>query len=393
MNLLAGWLGWTLFLVIGVPAAVLTGLTFLLAAFEPNPLEINGEAYTQKMAPYVRAASAIPAGELVARVVLIGDAGDPAEENVDTLSELDAWTRAAPDRTVTLFLGDNVYSVGFEPEDLSRGGAILGAQLNAAHGPAYVIPGNHDWGHTDGMHLERILAQQAFVDAAPDATYLPRDGCPGPEVTALLPEADLPRPILMVAVGTTWLLEPMSRPDCARVHYEVMQALEDTLLNTGDAWVIVAGHHPIVTAGPHGGFERGVIRPAFQALYGAQGTLGKPVYELVMEDLGRALAANRPLVYAAGHEHSLQLYRDGARAEYLIVSGAGAAGHVNTVTTLPNTLFAHAHPGFVSLDFERMPSGTVSVIARVIESGLGEVYATRLAGEEGNSSATAAPGR
>ena len=61
------------------------------------------------------------------RVVLIGDAGDPAEENVDTLSELDAWTRSAPDRTVTLFLGDNVYSVGFEPEDLSRGGAILGA--------------------------------------------------------------------------------------------------------------------------------------------------------------------------------------------------------------------------------------------------------------------------
>ena len=97
------------------------------------------------------------------------------------------------------------------------------------------------------------------------------------------------------------------------------------------------------------------------------------------EDLGRAVAQSRPIVYAAGHAHSLQLYEDDERARYLIVSGAGAAGHVNTVIRLPNTHFAHAHPGFFSLDFERQ-GGEVVLVARVIEAGPGEVSACRLNG-------------
>ena len=210
----------------------------------------------------------LPEGKLLARVVLIGEAGDPARENRAVLVELERWTGAHPDRTVTLFLDDNVYAKGFESADDARAQAILQAQLAAARGHACVIPGNHDWGHTDGMRQERILARQAFVDAADDATYLPRDGCLGPETTALLPDAALPRPLVLVAVGTTWLLEPMRRPSCSNVHYEVMPALEAQLNSHSQAWVIVAGHHPIVTAGPHGGFERDVVRRAFQTRFG-----------------------------------------------------------------------------------------------------------------------------
>lgn len=371
------WLAWLLGIFVVLPAAALAGLTWLLAVIEPDPLEITGTAYTADVPAFERPATAAASGELIARVVLIGDAGDLAEENLGVLAELDRWTRAHPDRTVTLFLGDNVYGKGFESADDARAEGILRAQLDAAHGHAYVIPGNHDWGHTDGMRHERILAQQAFVDASEDATYLPRDGCPGPETATLLPGADLPRPLVLVTLGTTWLLEPMRRPTCPEVHYEVMQALAEQLKSHRPAWVIVAGHHPIVTAGPHGGFERDVFRRALQTFFGAQGTLGKPVYTLVMEDLGRALAQAKPIVYAAGHEHSLQLYKGDERANYLIVSGAGAAGHVNTVTNLPTTLFAHAHPGFFSLDFERH-DGEVVLVARVVEAGLGEVSARRL---------------
>ena len=35
----------------------------------------------------------------------------------------------------------------------------------------------------------------------------------------------------------------------------------------------------------------------------------------------------------------------------LVVSGAGSANNVTTVTAIAGTLFAHAHPGFVVLDF------------------------------------------
>jgi hypothetical protein len=90
-------------------------------------------------------------------------------------------------------------------------------------------------------------------------------------------------------------------------HYQVMRALEAELLGSGQSLAIVTGQHPVVVACAHGGFERGIIRPAFQALFGAQRKLGKSICMLVMEGISRALSMAKPLVYAAGHEHSLQL--------------------------------------------------------------------------------------
>ena len=72
-----------------------------------------------------------------------------------------------------------------------------------------------------------------------------------------------------------------------------------------------------------------------------------------MEGLSRAFSMAKPVVYAAEHEHSLQLSGEARGAYYLIASGPDTIGHVTTVTTFPGMLFAHAHPGFLSLDFER----------------------------------------
>ena len=60
-------------------------------------------------------------------------------------------------------------------------------------------------------------------------------------------------------------------------HYQVMRALEAELSGSGQSLVIVTGHHPVVLASAHGGFARGIIRPAFQALFGAQRKLGKSI--------------------------------------------------------------------------------------------------------------------
>jgi hypothetical protein len=64
-----------------------------------------------------------------------------------------------------------------------------------------------------------------------------------------------------------------------------------------------------------------------------------------------ALAAEPPLVYASGHDHGLQVIEGRDMAGTLVVSGAGSAKNVTTVTAIAGTLFAHAHPGFVVLDF------------------------------------------
>jgi hypothetical protein len=58
------------------------------------------------------------------------------------------------------------------------------------------------------------------------------------------------------------------------------------------------------------------------------------------------------LVYAAGHEHSLQLLRGGdAGARHLVVSGAGSPGRLTPVTTEADTVMAAPGPGFFRLDF------------------------------------------
>lgn len=349
---------------------------------EPHPLAIEGQNYPAQSAPFIATrvqGMQIPEGELIARLVLIGDAGDPAEINRENLAMLKEWSQAEAERTVTLYLGDNVYSYGFEPDKQARSEAILGAQLEAGGVRKIVIPGNHDWGHSHGNLVDRIIAQQEFVDAWPGAEFYPRNGCPGPEVVSLIgQDLGLDRPVTMIVVDTQWFVSPLQRPDCdGLAFYEVMAQVEDLLEQYSGHHVIVTSHHPIRTTGPHGGFQRELARKVYQGLTGFQGTLGKPLYRAVMGDYAKAIGSGRPLMYAVGHEHSLQLHEGGDIAQYLLVSGAGAVEHVNNVTAQEDTLFAHAHAGFTVLDFIDN-DGQGSIVLRMIESGKGEVFSMLL---------------
>lgn len=350
---------------------------------EPHSYQIDGVNYDSESAPFVDPdvkQAIVPKGELLARVVMIGDAGDPAEINAENLAMLRHWTQEHLQKTVALYLGDNVYSYGFEPDKQSRSEAILTAQLDAGGARNIVIPGNHDWGHSHGNFVERVVAQQNFVDAWPGAEFYPRNGCPGPEVITLVEEDKaLGRPVRLIMLDTQWMLIPLERPECDGVSfYQVMNRLEALLEQYQDDMLIVASHHPIRTTGPHGGFQRGMIRRIWQSLMGSQGTLGKPLYEAVMGDYSKAIGSVRPLIYVAGHEHSLQVHRGGDVAEYMLVSGAGAVKHVNVVTAAEDTLFAHAHAGFSVLDFLQTDAGRVLVL-RMVEAGKGEVFAMVLA--------------
>ena len=73
-----------------------------------------------------------------------------------------------------------------------------------------------------------------------------------------------------------------------------------------------------------------------------------------------------PTIYAAGHDHNLQLLESGDVADLYVVSGAGARDRVSTVTNIPETIFAHAAEGFVIVDFGTQ-KGQEAVVLRVIE--------------------------
>src|SRR2546426_12762833 len=68
--------------------------------------------------------------------------------------------------------------------------------------------------------------------------------------------------------------------------------------------------------------------------------------------LDSAFAGARPLIYAAGHDHALQVI-GGTSARYELVSGAGTFGHYYRVTALDSTRVARRASGFMRVEVLR----------------------------------------
>jgi hypothetical protein len=66
-------------------------------------------------------------------------------------------------------------------------------------------------------------------------------------------------------------------------------------------------------------------------------------------------------VYAAGHEHNLQVLK-GKDTPYLLVSGAGAFGHVTPAHDTQSTLFARTASGFMRIDVDKNGEARLAVV-------------------------------
>jgi hypothetical protein len=329
-----------------------------------------------------RAASALGPRTPSYRVILIGDAGATRPEE-STLSDLGLWAEDLVERTTVVFLGDNLYPSGLGEGD-ERGEGILLQQLRATRARKLFVPGNHDWGNAI-PNAGRLANQQRFIEAFREspATLLPKDGCPGPAVETLVePGAGLSRGLHVMSLDLDWwLLDAGDRPSCEGVASErdFLRLVAKELRARADDHVIVAAHHPIRTGGPHGGYGRGFWTNQLVSMANGLGItvqdLDGEVYRRMVRRLVPALAKQPPLVYAAGHDHGLQVIEGRDTAGTLVVSGAGSPRNITTVTAIAGTLFAHAHPGFVVLDFygDTADFGDASasdrVVLRVVEAG------------------------
>jgi hypothetical protein len=326
----------------------LLGLFLLTACAGPQP---NGGARELLSAPLAAPAP----GEILTRLILLGDAGDPrlvpgpggpvADEPVLRLAR--HWAAELPARTTVVFLGDNIYNDGMPAAGPRADSARvrLGAQLEVVAGSGargVFIPGNHDW----YFGREGILRQQALVTArlGPGA-FLPADGSAGPAVVPL------PGVRLLVLDTQRWLDRDRGR--CARPPAELQAALDSLgslLAREEPGHTVLLAHHPLDTYGGHRGMNP--FRRLGSGLVGATQDLGTPAYTCLRRQLQQALRGpGRPLAVASGHEHSLQVLAGGVAAEYILVSGAGSERRVRPVGRGPATLHAAASPGFMVLDF------------------------------------------
>lgn len=343
---------------------------------------------------------------------LIGDAGAPAPDE-PVLSALRAEIRATPGPTATIFLGDNIYPRGMPPEGAPmrpEAERRLKAQLEVATAtetPVYFVLGNHDWGYMTADGLASALRQGDFI-AAHGGTFarlLPDAGCPGPAYV------DVGTRVRLVFLDTHWWLHAFARPEgdesrCeATSDLEIINQLNRLMIEAGDRYVIVAGHHPLETGGIHGGnigWESHVfpLRELADWLYiplpvlgsayamrraqtGPNQDLSGPLYARMRRALNVVFSRRRPLIYAAGHDHNLQVIEgDDETAQWLVVSGSGIYGHVTRVNWIDGTRYAAPASGYVRVDV--LKDGQVRLGVRVVdaEGGATERYSTYLVDEE-----------
>ena len=79
--------------------------------------------------------------------------------------------------------------------------------------------------------------------------------------------------------------------------------------------------------------------------------IGHPDYDNYVSKLSAITGKYERVIHAAGHEHSLQLFKGAADqgADYNLVSGAGNSNKVSGVWHNENTRFALSQEGFMEL--------------------------------------------
>ena len=331
------------------------------------------------------------------RLLLLGDGGAPKPDE-PVLKTLGEWARKDAAKTSIVFLGDNMYPEGMTERRKHEAGERLVPQLSVVtdagvHG--LFIPGNHDWASGKAEGYSALLAQEKFINdaLAGESNFLPSGGSPGPVVLEL-PKAD---PVIrLIVLDTQWWLHQYEKPEKSpETVIEELIALLDTELP-----VVVVGHHPLQSYGPHGGFfdwkahffaarvikkwlwiPTPILGSAYPYarghVYKLDQDMGSARNKNMVAQLKRAFSTRKSppqgtplLIYVSGHEHSLQVLK-GDIADYLLVSGAAASRKVTEVSSGENTLFAHQHTGFMAVDF--FDDGRV--LLRVVEpAGRGVLF-------------------
>jgi hypothetical protein len=344
-----------------------------------------------KASPQPTAIPPLAPDRLTLSLYLIGDAGAPNARGEPVLQALTRDLRGRRTQRVVVFLGDNAYPRGLPPPghpDRKEAERILAAQVDAVTetgARGYFVPGNHDWAKHSKEGWDFIRHQEAFIDSAGRGAtlLLPGGGCPGPSVV------DLDRRVRLVLLDTQWWLQHGPKPldpdsDCpADSEREVVDSLRGALAGAAGRLVVVVAHHPFASGGEHGGhftwqdhiFPLRAIRPWLWiplpwlgSLYPAarrEGISSQDMpsrdYQRLIADLRRAFSGAPPALYAAGHDHNLQVIADGpARLE--LVSGGGIYGHYSATVRIHGTRFARKASGFVRLDVPATGKARLAVL-------------------------------
>jgi len=316
----------------------------------------------------VKAFEQLPNKEINRTFYLIGDAGKSPIGDMSL--GLKAFNKHVLNKDTkkdyAVFLGDNVYPDGLVKEGNERREKAvnaLDAQINSVNGfkgKTVMIPGNHDW-YADGV--EGIKREEKYIEnALGKNTFKPENGCP-------LESIDVSKKVQLIVIDSQWYLEnwnknPTINDKCEiKTRKRFFEELEGELKKAQNKRVVFAMHHPMYTNGTHGGFYS-----ARKHLYPTQSKVPLPIvaslltqvrtqggvsiqdrynerYNELMNRIETMALEYDNIIFASGHEHSLQYIENNGIKQ--IVSGSGAK--TSAAALSDNGLFSIGQQGFAEL--------------------------------------------
>jgi hypothetical protein len=299
------------------------------------------------------------ANELKQRIVLLGDAGysrlAPLEPSLQLAADI---AKQSPDKTKVLFLGDNIYTKGFPTLNKNstrfntkqlKQISYLTAQLQVAKlsgSELYILPGNHDW------KPKQVDDQANYINSYAKEHKLSAALVPFQQGKAPLPEVVHLSGISLLFIDSTWWLAGHGK-NVAKVSDKIKTLLAQTADKHPENIILITSHHPLKSIGPHGNL--GKIEECIKAekcKHRKVGDIAHPVAQKAFKDLKMQLAGMDNVIYAAGHDHSLQVFEfdNEGKQQTALVSGAANHNKISVTGQADDNIFALSEVGFMVLD-------------------------------------------
>jgi len=190
--------------------------------------------------------------------------------------------------------------------------------------PAYAIPGNHDY---QRMPESKVAAELAYAKAGgtrwtmPSLWYRFEFPAKKPLMTVIALDSNMPRPEGPQAAGVNFTLT-------SEQQVEQLAWLETELEKPRSTpFLVVMGHHPIFSNGPHGD------------------------HKVLVRDWEPLLRKHKAHMYLAGHDHDMQhLEFEGHPTSFVLSGGGGADLYPLVIDEAQRGPYAQRVYGFSDLE-------------------------------------------
>lgn len=351
-----------------------TSLLFLTLLFLFQSCANYHLNYTSEVSSWAN--QEVPNSEIVYSVFLVGDLAEGSEDApAPIMQSLKKSLSEITRKSAVVFLGNNLphNDIDHNEENIEKHEEDeifehLLPFLEVYDGRVFFVAGEHEWNeygvvglHKEAKHIRKSTKKQAVL--------LPRPGCGDPV------EVKLTKNIVLLLLDSQWWIanwegERNVNNGCeAKSRADFSFMIREAIKSNRRKETLVAMHHPIYSKGPHGGdysFNQHLfplrdlnenlyiplpgIGTAFRLLQGSIGgrqDLANATYKDFRNLLLNAATLGDGVVFAAGHEHSMQYWEK--NNNYFIVNGSGAK---KTATRTGNgALFAYSDYGFSRLDY------------------------------------------